>query len=118
MKKILALLVIATLISGCTPTDPYRAGIYSGTVARIGFDSESDRELFKEVKDRIDVFLVSGQPLTQALITSFVGEYSERISPAVLFMVVEDLNLKILEGEHDENGRLFLEGLSAALEGL
>lgn len=116
---VLAILSLAAvMLSGCSPTDSYRSGIYAGAAARIGFDSESDRELFREIKGRIDVFLESRKTLTGAVVTQFVGEYSDRISPAVIFMVVEDLNLRIFEGEHDEEGRMFLEGLSMALEGI
>tara|TARA_R110000803_G_scaffold87966_1_gene154913 strand:- start:715 stop:1098 length:384 start_codon:yes stop_codon:yes gene_type:complete len=105
------------VFNGCETT-PQRTGLYAGTIARIGFDSESDRALLGEIKDRIDAFLASGDTLTEALITAFVSDYSDRISPAVLFLVVEDLNLQIVDGKYDADSIEFLEGLSLALQGL
>ena len=68
MKTIyLFILSAVLLLAGCNSTDSYKAGLYTTTVARIGFDSESDRELFREIKARLDAFLVSDQPLTGAL---------------------------------------------------
>ena len=119
MKSIyLFILVFVVLISGCKTSSPFKAGLYTTTAARIGFDSEEDRELFREIKERVDAFLATDQLLTEALVNSFVAEYADRVSPAVIFLVVEDINQRLRTGEHAEDAREFLQGVSAALEGV
>ncbi len=120
MKKLyITLTLLACLaLSGCNSTDPYRTGLYSGSAARIGFDSERDSALFGEIKTRIDAFLASERTLTEEIVSAFVAEYQSRISPVVLNMVLADLGARMEVGSYDQTGREFLQGVSDAFAGL
>lgn len=117
MKKILLIIIISIFLSGCETTSTEK-GLIAGGTARIIFDSESDKELFREIQLEINQFLASGRMLTEEGISRILYKYEGRISPTLITLVVDSLMEKLNIGDHDEEARQFLIGLSLALEGV
>jgi hypothetical protein len=110
------------LLSGCETTDARRAGRGTTGLALIAFDDPADEEVFRVAKEKIDAYLLTGQPITDAVIDLFVNWLAAELerNPAAVRLVVSELKEWVLEGQNLDPGeiepaRAFVEGVSDAL---
>lgn len=116
------LLAFALLFAGCGTTDPRSAGRTAGAVAVIGFDGPNDAEVLQAAKERIDSYLATGQPVTDAVVSLFTAWLAAELgrNPAAVRLVVAELRGWVNRGEGLEPGQIppareFVAGISDAL---